>query len=605
MTAEVEEGTTVLEAADMAGVRIRSECAGQAACGKCVVEIVRGEPNLLSSRFDLEEDRTLACRTEVAQDNLEVFVPEESREISTEVEVSAIVSEQPFPADSSLIRRTRIEVTPPTLENNLADAERLKRGLSNAGEGDCRIPLPVLRDLPVRLRDAGWNPELILGCSPGGWEVIEAGAGTEAPSVVAVDIGTTMLKASLLAPEGRWTASCANTQGVYGPDVITRIIYCEQHQGGLEKMQRLAAEEINRLIAALVDQAGTDAGSVRAVVISGNTTMMHFLLGLRPEWIRKEPYVGCTNLPDPVPACDLGIQVHPTASLYPLPSAASYVGADITAGVLATGLHEAERPSVLIDLGTNGEIVVGSREFLLCCSASAGPAFEGGGSASGTWARPGAISDVWEESCTVRWQTIGDETPLGICGTGYIDLVATLLRMGILDKTGDLVEGSSPRIRHGRSGPEFLLVEGEKSATGRDIVITQADINNLVRAKGAIYAAASILLQNLGMEWDEMDRIMLAGGFGESIDVDNAVTIGLLPDVERSRIEFVGNTSLAGAVRAAEHCEAYRRLRKIAGSMTYFELSTNPDYMDGFVSACFLPHTDTEKFPSVEAVAAG
>jgi uncharacterized 2Fe-2S/4Fe-4S cluster protein (DUF4445 family) len=587
----------------MAGIRIRSECAGQGACGKCAVEIRRGTPHFLPSRFDLEENRRLACRTEVAEENLEVFVPEESREVSSEVEISRVASERPFPGGTSLIRKTRIEVPEPSLENNLADAERLKRSLSKSHAGEYRIPLSVLHDLPVRLRDAGWNPELVLGCSPGGWEVIEAGTRAEGPSVVAVDIGTTMLKATLLTPDGRWTASCANTQGVYGPDVITRIIYCEEHAGGLEKMQELAAQEINRLIAALVEQAGTRVEQIRGVVISGNTTMMHFLLGLRPEWIRQEPYVGCTNLPDPIPSRELGIDVHPRASVYPLPSAASYVGADITAGVLATGLHEARRPSVLIDLGTNGEIVVGSREFLLCCSASAGPAFEGGGSASGTWARPGAICDVWDENNELRWRTIADRAPLGICGTGYIDLIATLLRMGILDKTGDLVEDASPRIRHGRAGPEFLLMEGDDSATGRDIVITQADINNLVRAKGAIYAAGSILLENLGMEWSDMEKIMLAGGFGESIDIENAVTIGLLPDVERSKIKFVGNTSLAGAVRAAEECEAYWHMRDIATSMTYFELSTNAAYMDEFVSACFLPHTDTEMFPSVETLA--
>ena len=604
LTVEVEQGTTLLEAAQLAGIHLRSECAGQGACGTCVVEVKRGEPDYLSTRFELEEGRALACRTEVAGENLEIFVPEKSRQASTAVTLERVGGGTEVAGEEGLLRRLSLELNAPTLEDNRADAERLERALGDRGFEDVHIPLRILRGLPRLLRDAEWEPEVLLACMPDGWRVLDVGPSLKDAAVLAVDIGTTVAKATLLSPRGQWTASGANSQGTYGPDVITRIIYCDQHEGGLQKLQALAAEDLERLASRMADEAGIGTDDICAAVVSGNTTMLHLLMGLEPTWIRQEPYVGCSYVPDPVDAAELDLDLAPGAPVYPLPSAASYVGADIAAGVLSTGMTDADEPRMLIDLGTNGEIVVGNSQFLLCCSGSAGPAFEGGGSASGTWAQPGAIHEVREDHGEVQWSTIDGREPVGICGTGYIDLLATLMKVGVMDKTGDLVEGTTDRLRHGHVGPEYVLVDAEDSATGRDIVLTQADINNLVRAKGAIYAAAGILLENLGMNWSDMETIMLAGGFGESIDVENAVMIGLLPDVPRNKIEFVGNTSLAGAVQCAENCAAYREVRDIATSMTYFELSTLTEYMDRFRSACFLPHTETQKFPSVaEALA--
>ncbi|MEF8787445.1 MAG: ASKHA domain-containing protein [Planctomycetota bacterium] len=603
LTVQVEQDTTLLEAAELAGIHMRSDCAGQGACGTCVVQVNRGEPEYLSSRFDPGEGRALACRTEVAADNLEVFVPEESRQPPAEVNVEAVGEGTDPAAEDCLLRRVSLDMDGPTLEDHEADAARLKRALDDGGMEDVDIPLRLLRDLPRRLRGADWEPEVLLAGMPDGWRPLEVGSSVDDAAVLAVDIGTTVVKATLLSPRGRWTASCANSQGTYGPDVITRIIYCDQNEDGLDKLQGLVADDLNRLAGALADEAGLETDDLRGAVVGGNTTMMHLLMGLEPSWIRQEPYVGCCYVPDPMGADVLGLNMAPAAPVYPLPSAASYVGADIAAGVLSTGMTDAPAPRMLIDLGTNGEIVVGSSEFLLCCSGSAGPAFEGGGSASGTWAQPGAINKVHVDG-GMQWSTIDDESPVGICGTGYIDLLAALMKVGVIDKTGNLAEGSTDRVRHGHVGPEYVLVEAEQSATDRDIVLTQADINNLVRAKGAIYAAACILLENLGMEWSDMDSIMLAGGFGEKIDVDNAVMIGLLPDVPRHKIEFVGNSSLAGAVQCAEDLDSYSEVRDIAISMTYFELSTLPDYMDRFTSACFLPHTDTQQFPSVAEVLA-
>ncbi|KPK61946.1 MAG: hypothetical protein AMK73_07145, partial [Planctomycetes bacterium SM23_32] len=462
------------------------------------------------------------------------------------------------------------------------------------------IPLAVLRDLPTRLRQADWRPEAALSVEPWGMRVLHVGPRTHTPCcMVAVDIGTTAIKARLLAPEAACVASCYNSQVMFGPDVITRIMHCQRgEQKGCRELQDAVVGDINRLVAALLEDGGRGRDEVWGMVVSGNTTMMHLFLGLEPAWIRRDPYVGCAYGLPPVRPEDVGVDIHPAGRVFCLPSVASFVGADITAGVLASGLAECERPAALIDLGTNGEIVIGCREFLVCCSASAGPAFEGAGSASGTRARDGAVDSVWSAD-GVRWRTIGDAPPLGICGTGYIDLLATLLAEGAMDKTGRFVS-DAPGVAEAGGELQYVLVPAAEAATNADIVLTQADVTNLIRAKGAIYAAGCVLLQSLGLSWTEMDAIMLAGGFGESLDKDNAVAIGLLPDVPRDRIEFVGNTSLRGAVMVAESAENHWKARQAAAKMTYFELSTHPDFMDQFVSACFLPHTDAERFPSVQ-----
>ncbi|MHC4592440.1 MAG: ASKHA domain-containing protein, partial [Planctomycetota bacterium] len=550
------------------------------------------------------QDHDLACRTIVAEAEVEVFLPEESREVETEVSVRKVT---PFPADypppGGLVERAALEAPPPSLDDNVADGERLVRHLRKWRDGEYHIPLNVLRNLPRHLRDADWQPEVALSVEPWGYRVLHVGpAAGGSCCLMAVDIGTTAIKARLLAPESGWVASCYNSQRMFGPDVISRIIHCQRDESvGCPELKELVVADINRLLDALLEASGLARDDVWGLVVSGNTTMMHLFLGLYPVWIRRDPYVGCAYRLPPVRPKDVGVNINQAGRMFCLPSVSSFVGADITAGVLASGLSEREQPCALIDLGTNGEIVIGCRDFVVCCSASAGPAFEGAGSASGTRAREGAIDSIWDEGGT-RWRTIGDAPPVGICGTGYIDLLATLLRQKAMDKTGRFAAGAQG-VEEYDDELQYILVPAEQAAGDRDIVLTQADVENLVRAKGAIYAGGSVLLQSLGMGWADLETIMLAGGFGESLDKDNAVTIGLLPDVPRERIEFVGNTSLQGAIMAAERAENYWKARDIADKMTYFELSTHADFMDQFVSACFLPHTDAEEFPSVADVA--
>jgi uncharacterized 2Fe-2S/4Fe-4S cluster protein (DUF4445 family) len=600
VSVEVEEGLSLLDAARQANIPIRNDCGGQGACGRCRVEVRRGAVRRLTTRHTPGAGADLACRTLTTADELEVFVPAESREVDTEVSVGpAELPVRVLPSEGSLVERWTVELTPPSLEDNTADSERLLRVLHKRREAEYVVPFSCLRDLPQRLREAQWRPDVTLSVEPWGHRVLDAGPGAGPLCLAAVDIGTTTIKAQLLGPQTSFAASCYNSQVMFGPDVISRIIHCERGGGrGTCDLQECAAADIERLLDALTRASGVQRDDIWGIVVSGNTTMMHLLLGICPVWLRREPYVGCSYLLPSVDPADVGLRVNERGRLLGLPSVSAFVGADISAGVVATGLAERAAPCALIDLGTNGEIVVGCREFMVCCSASAGPAFEGGASASGTRARPGAIDRV-TGGTGLEWHTIGEAAPLGICGTGYLDLLAALVRRGTMDRTGHFTAGS-PGVRRDDDGLlEYVVVPAEQGACDRDIVLTQADVDNLVRAKAAIYAAGTVLLKSLGMGWGDLESIMLAGGFGERLNEDNAVAVGLLPDVPRDRIRFVGNTSLRGAVMAAADADNYRKAREAASAMTYFELSTHPDFMEQFVSACFLPHTHTEEFPSV------
>jgi len=601
VSVEVEPGTSLLDAARRAGVRIRNDCGGQGACGRCVVRVQTGRVHRLSHSHELEEGEDLACRTIVLESDVIVQVPESSREAEEDVSIyrtGPVAAE--LPPENAVVRKVKLSVPEPTLENHLPDDERLLRALKDWQEANYTIPAEALSDLPGRLRESGWRPHVTVGRGPCGYEVIEIEKdGSAWPCMLAVDVGTTSLKAELIAPSGHLAASCYNSQIAYGPDVISRIIHAQQNDDGLARLQRLVVGDVNRLVTALLGERDLDAEQILAVVASGNTTMMHLLLGIEPTWIRRQPYVGCSYRLPPVRAAALGIHIHPRGLVYCLPSVSSYVGGDITAGVLATGLERRDAPAMLIDLGTNGEIVIGNRDFMVCCSASAGPAFEGESGTSGTRAMPGAIDTVtWNDD--LMWRTIGDELPMGICGSGYIDLLAALAGRGIINRSGKLQPGSSPHVREAdEGGLEYVVVDRKEAAAEKAIVLTQADIDNLVRAKGAIYAAANVLLSSLGMSWNDLEAIMLAGSFGDKIDKENAVRIGLLPDVPREKIRFVGNTSLRGAVMAAVSENEFERAQAIARGMTYFELSTHPDYMEEFMAACFLPHTHADEFPSV------
>jgi uncharacterized 2Fe-2S/4Fe-4S cluster protein (DUF4445 family) len=361
------------------------------------------------------------------------------------------------------------------------------------------------------------------------------------------------------------------------------------------------------------------AEEIMAVSVAGNTTMMHMLLGLDPKCIRYAPYTPVTNLSPRVNASELGLIVNPRASVHLVPGRASYVGGDVIADVVASGMARNEGISLLIDVGTNGEVVLGNRDWLLACSASAGPAFEGGEVCHGMRAGDGAIEKVSLKG-GVQYSTIGKTRPKGLCGSGLIDLLAQMFLTGVLDKKGHLQ--ASERVREGEFGKEYVLVYSKDAerdgydikATGmsccptdkverrRDITVTEEDIANIVRTKASIYAAAEVLLDTAGMSFTDLEHVYIAGGFGHHIDLDNAVAIGLLPDLPRERFTFLGNASLDGAKLCLLSKEKRDEALAAHKAMTYVELSTDQRFFDRFSSASFLPHTDLGRFPSIEQI---
>lgn len=621
-TVEVPAGTSLLEAAILAEVEVNSACAGKGVCGRCRV-VVEGDVEASSTpkvtKEEWESGYRLACLSRVKGD-CSVFVPEESQLKPMQV-VGGKASVE-LRDLSPLVRAIYASMRPPTLQDNDADLERLVKRIG--GEpGSIMVPLDLLRGLSRVIREGEWtvtaflHGDLMVDLRP--WNCLSRNFG------VAVDIGTTTVAMQLVdLSTGEMIAQVSdyNRQLMYGEDVLARIMYSEEH--GQERLHRTIIDTLNHMLSRVCSAEGlcgskgrrVCAEEVMAMSVAGNTTMMHTLLGLDPKGIRYEPYTPVANLPPSTTAGELGLRINPRAVVHLVPGRASFVGGDVIADVVASGLARKDGPCLLLDVGTNGEVVLGGKDWLLACSASAGPAFEGGEVCHGMRAGEGAIEKVSLVD-GVRYSTIGGARPKGLCGSGLIDLLAQLFIIGVLDKKGHLQP--SERVREGEHGKEYVLVyskDVEKDgydlkATGmsccpmdkverrRDITLTEQDIANVIRTKAAMYAAAEVLLDTAGLGFNELDRVYIAGGFGHHIHLDNAVTIGLLPDIPRDRFTFLGNASLDGARMCLLSRESREEALAVHKAMTYVELSTDQRFFDRFSSASFLPHTDLDRFPSV------
>lgn len=624
----VAEGTDLLTAALVAGVRVRSECGGEGVCGDCKLivrdGVVDAEAGGRISGDERQAGYVLACRTAVRGDVV-VEIPlasqTETQRILTEaddrrqelfgrvasVQKAGVVLERAAFAPTALATKVFLQLPAPTAADNISDVDRLFREIrQTAGIADMQMGLSNVRQLPQLLRTSNWQVTVTLGQRDGTTEVVlvEPGDTSARNFAVVIDVGTTTVVASLVDLVSReilGTKGTLNPQSSYGEDVISRIIYAEREEG-LQRMHLAVVGPINQMIGELVEESGIGLNQVTSVVCAGNTTMTHLLLRLNPSYIRRSPYVPAARQSPVIRAGEAGIQIHPRGLLACLAGVSSFVGGDITAGVLATGLDDAEEPCMLIDLGTNGEIVMGNRDWLVCCSASAGPAFEGGGVRCGTLAVDGAVQRVRvdREGEDVEIETIGGHPPVGICGSGYIDLLAELLRSGLVDRQGRLrPDGAGPRVRRGEDGAEFVVAWAADSADSRDIVITQLDIESLIRSKGAIFSAARVLVKSLSHDFGQIHRIYIGGGFGTYLNIEKSIWIGLLPDLPLERFEFMGNTSLAGARMALLSSDAMARAHEIGDKMTNIELCDEPSYMDEYVGSLFLPHTDIGLFPTV------
>jgi uncharacterized 2Fe-2S/4Fe-4S cluster protein (DUF4445 family) len=612
----VPVGSTLLPAAEAAGIDLASLCGGDGLCGKCRLIIKNGNiaatPTSLLTREEIQQGYVLACQTKVLGD-VEVEVPPESRtegvQILIDVDAQRFRALQPGveAADlrhAPLVQKLPLRLPPATLDDNLSDQERLFREIRRHQSAPVmQLGLKVLKSLPTLLRDSGWQVTATLGRRGGTLEVLQLEPGDTAGRNcgIAVDVGTSTVVAHLidLNTTNQLDAEAVyNSQRVWGEEVTRRIVHAEQ--GGLDELQKAVVTDINNLISALVERNRIALNEITTVICAGNTTMTHLLLGLKPGSIRKSPYVAASTAPPPIRAVEVGVQINPRGLLYSVPCIGGWVGGDITAGILAVGLHRSERVSMLIDIGTNGEIVIGNKDWMITCSASAGPAFEGSGVNCGMKATRGAIERVLiSPEGNVNYRAVGNTKPRGICGSGLIDLVAGLYETGFIDRSGNLLPGATDRIRERDGALEFVLVPRARSETGKDLIITQADLDNLLSAKAAIYAGAQVLAKSIGLDFNEIETIYIAGGFGNYLDREKAISIGLIPDLPLEKVRFVGNTAILGARLALLSDEIWNEIERIAQSITYYDLISYPYYYDEFLAAKFIPHTDLGRFSSV------
>ncbi|MEW6026412.1 MAG: ASKHA domain-containing protein [Planctomycetota bacterium] len=638
---KVVQGTTILDAAREAGLHIQSICGGDGVCGKCRVIVKEGKvestPTGLLTTEEIDDGIVLACEAKVFED-IAVDIPPESRADEGEILMGAkarkkqldlysgveelepdILHEAKILQHSPLSTKIFLNLPPPTLEDTVSDLERIYRELKKKGIDHIQTGLANVKNIGRFLREHNWAITVTLGKRNGTTELVQMEPGDTSTTNygVAVDIGTTTVVAhlvDLVSEETICSTGAFNKQITYGDDIISRIIFASEKPArpddsgrsggeGLEKLHLAVVDNINSLIQGCTRDCCNKGRNIKleditCVVCAGNPTMTHLLLNIDPGYLRKEPYVPTTNEMPVIRAAEAGIKINPRGLLACAPGVSSYIGADITAGLLVSDLTEKEDVAMYIDMGTNGEIVLGNKDWLTCCACSVGPAFEGSGIRCGTRAIKGAIQKVKIDPNTKQAtvETIGDTQPNGICGSGLIEIISELLKAGIINKAGKISLPKSAIVREGDEGLEYIVVPKSRSATGRDIVLTQADIDHIIRSKAAVYAGISTLLKKMNYAVKDVSRFYIAGGFGSHLDIAKAISIGLLPNAQMDRFSYIGNGSVEGARMILLSYIAMARARKVADKMTYIELSIDNAFTEEFISAMFLPHTDLSLF---------
>lgn len=634
----VDEEENLLQAAMEAGIHINASCGGSATCGKCKVKLLKGaadspkHPKL--SQWEYDEGFRLACLTSV-RDDLDVEIPLESQVDKSALALKGdraahkyLLSPQDiyqlvpgWEVDPAVFKRY-VQLEPPTLKDNMSDLTRLTNALDRQhGIEGVSADFRVIMKLSQILRQSDWKVTVTLVLTRKGYKLInvEPGDNTHRNYSIVLDIGTTTISGQLLDLNGCVVFACPggicdgttlfalaeasdyNAQISYGEDVITRIVY-SQRPGGLKKLQEVVVSTINKTIQELLDMSKIERSLVSHLVIAGNTTMTQLVLGLDPKYIREEPYVPTANFIPPVRAVHLGINIGDHVHVYTFPMVASYVGGDIVAGILGSGVFQRETLTLYMDIGTNGEIVLGNKDWLASVSCSAGPAFEGAGIKFGMRATRGAIEEVSLNHRTFEPMilTIGRTKPIGICGSGLIDTVAELLETEMIDQNGKFRRDlPTDRVREGPDGYEYVLARKAETQIHKDIVLTEIDIENLIRTKAAIYAGCKVLLDSVGLTFTDVEQVIIAGGFGRHLDLEKAIFIGLLPELDIEKFIFVGNGSLLGARLLSFSKNLLKEAERIALMMTNLELSNHPTFMNEFIAAMFLPHTDSSAFPQV------
>ncbi|MCI5898974.1 MAG: corrinoid activation/regeneration protein AcsV [Hominisplanchenecus sp.] len=619
-------GESLLEVARKTNVAIDAPCSGNASCGKCRVKLIGGELDSKKTRHISDEEYAagwrLACVSKIIAD-VAVLVPDIASAYRSRMKVADLSSPDEIKifdnikksiAEAGIELKNNLEIIrvtmdEPTLDDTMPDNERLVWAIRNqTGMEHVKLPYSVIRKMAHVLRESNFDVNLVIRKTSRDIFVYDICSGEKEPVVagLAIDIGTTTVSAIIIDMlDGKILAkaSSGNGQIRYGADVINRIIE-SQKPGGRDKLQKAVIEEtINPLVKNMCRQAKLNPMSIYRMAIASNTTMNHLLIGVDADPVRMEPYIPTFFKTNSLFAGDIGICVNPDAHIILAPNIGSYVGGDITAGAFVSMLWNKESFSLFIDLGTNGEIVFGNSDFMFSCACSAGPAFEGGDISCGMRATDGAIEAcvIDEETMEPTLTVVGDSgtKPVGICGSGIIDIISELFRCGIINPKGKFIrDGERVRRDSDGMGSYILAFEGEEAGSSKDVEITEVDIDSFIRAKGAIFSAIRTMLSYCDFDISMIENVYVAGGIGSGINMANAINIGMFPDIPVEMYHYVGNTSLAGAYAMLYSTASERKVYELASNMTYIELSAIPQYMDEFVGACFLPHTDASLFPS-------
>ncbi|HMK49235.1 MAG TPA: ASKHA domain-containing protein [Thermodesulfovibrionales bacterium] len=607
---DIAEGETLQNALKRQGIYLVASCGGKGTCGKCKVRILEGGFRTLSTAKlqpgEIDRGVVLACQT-YADEDITLDIPKESMLVVGDV-IEIARSQDLFElfgtSDgkiSPIVEWIDLDLPSPTLDNNMSDLERLKNSLEEAGLKGLRFSHPFVASLSRDLRDSGWK--IKLGHTRESAACFLKPCDRTGRYGIAVDIGTTTMVLYLVnLDDGNIidVGSTYNSQIRHGDDVITRIVYATEG-GGLEELRENVVSDISSLLNPLLERHDISDRGIESAVVAGNTTMTHLFWGIDPQFIREEPYTPTINSFPLWTAGTARLPINNNAPVYTFPCIASYVGGDIVAGVLASRLHRSNDLSLFLDIGTNGEIVLGNREWLVTAACSAGPCFEGSGIRHGMRATEGAVESVKIAPRTYEPElgVIGHGKPVGICGSGMIDAITEMFLTGIIDQKGRIIKNAaSGRIRDGVEGPEFVFYSDGRS----EVVLTEVDIENIIRAKAAIFAGVSLLLRETGFTLGDLEHVYIAGGFGNYLNVGKAILIGMLPDIPREKFRFLGNTSIVGAYLCLLSENMRRDAEEIAKKMTNIELSVSRNFMDEYLSALFLPHTDISLFPTVEEI---
>lgn len=615
---EVPLSTSILDAVRKANLPVKTTCGGKGTCGDCVVQVLsrayQGRASGALSEQLIQQGYALACQTEI-DENLTIQLPQ-----FQELSIKSVSGSQFFEKNKNnisgiyeiapVVKKITLQLPSPTLEENYSDVKRLQRDLrKKLAIKNLNCAYSVLKKLAHTVRQKEGKISIILFRSGQTWTIIDIKPGNGKNSLygLACDIGTTsvvLYLAELQSGEILSTVSSYNQQIKCGEDIISRINYA-QKSDRLQELHDLIIMTINNLIDKAAQSAKISTTDIYLASISGNTTMIHLFLNLEPRYIREEPYVPTLNQVPIILSRDLGLRMNDEGRVQCGPAVGSYVGSDITAGLLCTPLvRDSQKISLFIDAGTNGELVVGNRDWLMTCACSAGPAFEGSGIKCGMPAAEGAIEQLKiENNGAIGYKVINGGKPKGLCGSGLVDLLAELFIHGYIDRYGKFnLKRAETRIVEDESGMGFLIEKENNSFWGRDLIISERDISNLIRTKGAIFSACSLLLKNVGLPFWKIDAFYIAGGFGQHLNIENSIRIGLLPDLERNKFYYIGNSSLLGAYLILLSDRNRELVNEISEKMTYIELNAEPSYMNEYTGALFLPHTEINLFPSVKNI---